>query len=82
MVLADILVEVGVPQALEVGKIIPFQIFSLPLMLNYCHKSLFYVTKKGAWGGGIMIMHHFFLENIAAHKPISRRDLFLPSANE
>jgi hypothetical protein len=57
-VLADIIVEVGVPLALEVGMIIAFLIISSPLMLNYCHKSLSYVTKKGVWGDGNMIMPH------------------------
>ena len=45
-VLADIIVEIGAPLALKLENIIAFLIISLPLMLNYCRKSLFYVTKK------------------------------------
>jgi hypothetical protein len=44
-VLADIIVEVGTPLVLEVGKMFAFLIISPPLMLKDCHKSLFYVTE-------------------------------------
>ena len=45
-VLADIIVEIGAPLALKLENIIAFLIISLPLMLNYCRKSLFCVAKK------------------------------------
>ncbi len=47
-VLADVMIEITVPLALEIGKFIAFLIIYSPLMLNPYHKSLFYVTKKGA----------------------------------
>ena len=45
-VLADIIVEIDATLALKVENIIAFLIIFLPLMLNYCRKSLFYVKKK------------------------------------
>ena len=81
-VLADIIVEIGIPLAYEMGKIIAFLIISSPLMLNYYHKSLFDVTKAGTWGSGSMIMHHYFLRKTTAYKLLSYHGLFLPSANE
>jgi len=50
-VLADFIVEAGIPLALEIGKNLAFLIISLPLMLNICHKPIFYVTKNWSWRG-------------------------------
>ncbi|MBC8549944.1 MAG: hypothetical protein H8D23_09855 [Candidatus Brocadiales bacterium] len=57
--------------SLQVGKILAFLIISPPLILNHYHKSLFYVTKTGAWGDGIMIAHNDFWRKITSNKPLS-----------
>ncbi len=77
-----VMIVIVVPLALEVWRFIAFLIISSPLMLNYCHKSLFCVTKIGEWGDGIMITHHLFLIKFTVHKPLSYLDLFTTSANE
>ena len=65
----------------KVGKFLEFLIIFSPLMLNYCHKSLFYVTEIQVWRGRRMIMPHYFQRKSGSHKPLAFNSLF-PTPNK